>query len=454
MVATRSSTRKQAAPAPPPAPTLAAPPKRAPKRKAAEQPAEQAAPKRVTRASATKKEAASPLKKPAKKPAAKKAAKTKAPVKRASRAAAKPTSTPEPTPFKEYPNWPTTPAVKAPEPARAASPVAAPVFEAIKPVFLKSAMRSPEKREDKKAVAWTEQEDSIMEYNAANIDALFNFDGPLTGCTFFLDIKSAEGEDKNRIFIKPIKDLGGEVITHWLSDSDAQVTHVIFSNGNPSTLQKAAATNGAVKCVKVGWILDCEAQQKRLDEDLNCYRVEYSDFTHTVSTPATKKVNKYAYTPARTPGQSLFTTNNKTYTPLDITPGRNLSDPPSFHFSASFLKSYQPPSELPSTPGSSIFDKTLSFVDYDDDKENITSTTKKVQQTCPPKPQSDLSYISKSPIKPINFAPATAVRGPVGLLTGRRTEQMLRMETMRSKRRAEDFGGITMATPRKKLRFD
>ncbi|KAF2658479.1 hypothetical protein K491DRAFT_713430 [Lophiostoma macrostomum CBS 122681] len=453
MVATRSSTRKAAEPPKP----LAAPPKRAPKKAAAPAPA-----KRTTRATAQKTEPVSPLKKPAKKPKAGNAAAKRAPRKKA--AAEKVASPAQENPFADFPHYPSTPAhIQVPEPVQEvqeASPVVATQPEVAMPVFavpelapaqqasssmsstspLKSAMRSPEKRDatgEKKAVAWTPRASSII-----FDDSLLVKDGPLTGCVVYVDVHDRDGVNKNHLFESLVEELGGEVMRSWLSNSTTNITHVIFMGGSLATLQKVAATNGTVKCVQLGWAMESEKRKKRMPE--NEYRVDVAAAMAkfpavTTNTPSPKKISKIAYTPARTPGQ-VFAKNP--------TPPVQQDNDPSFQFSREFLLNYVPPSIVPSTPGSSIFNKTLSYFDLDEEKENSAPSpiANPVQQTCPPKPQTHLPWLKQTPVRPINFAPMTAVRrGPApGAF------DVMRPYTAQKRKR--EFGGITMATP-KKLRL-
>jgi hypothetical protein len=304
-------------------------------------------------------------------------------------------------------------------------------------------MRSPEKRApttEKKAVAWTPRASSII-----FDDSLIVNDGPLTGCVVYLDIKS-DGVCQNHLFTKIIENQGGRIATSWLTETTTDITHVVYKDGNVATLQKVAASNGAVKCVRIGWAMDCDDHDKRLPENDPLYRVDFKSLLASIpsascATPSPKKISKFAYTPARTPGK-LFSHNYAQPEQED--------DDPSFQFSRSFLLNYVPPSTVPSTPGSSLFNKTLSIFDLDEEKENSAppTITKPVQQTCPPKPQTNFSWLKQTPVKPINFAPMTAVRK----LPAPGAFDVMRPHTA-AKRKREAFDGITMATP-KKLRFN
>lgn len=275
------------------------------------------------------------------------------------------------------------PTLKPFQPAAIASPI-------------KSALRSPQKldtKTPKKSVTWNASPSPGPAFDSS----LLVTDGPLTGTIFYVDIQSDNGKAQNHLFVGLLEDLGAQVVTHWTSDNIG-LTHVLFKDGSPATLQRVAATNGAVKCVNIGWALDCEKQNKRMDEA--DYAVNLNNVT--VSTPAPKKTA--LYTPARTP---------------------------SYYFS-----SYQSPSSVlstPSTPNSSEWERSMIF-DETDEKENVApaSPPKIIQRSCPPKPQTKFSWLQQSPIKSSLFGTSTVAR-PM------------------QKRKIENHGGITMA-PRK-LKF-
>jgi hypothetical protein len=260
---------------------------------------------------------------------------------------------------------------------------------------IKSALRSPQKAEEspkKKTVTFNAHPYSAFE------SSLLVADGPLTDTIFYLDIKS-RGRSENHIFVGLLEDMGAQVIRSWESKYVGP-THVLFKEGSPETLQKVIASNGTVKCVNVGFAIDCEKHNKRMDE--SDYLVDLQPAAVPKTPEATNK--RLAYTPARTPSH-FFSLK---------TPSTGLS--------------------TPTTPTSSEWDRSILYSEIDD-KENAPadSPPKPVQRSAPAKPQTMFNWIGKSPIKPMTVARplASAAR----------------------KRKLENFGGITMAPP-KKLRFD
>jgi hypothetical protein len=265
---------------------------------------------------------------------------------------------------------------------------------------LKSALRSPQKFEaktPKKAVTWDEHEESD----------LFMFDGPLQGLTFFVDITS-HGKSHNFVYASLLEDLGAKIAKEWQSTS---ISHVLFKDGGVETLEKVYASKGAIKCVNLGWILECEETKKRVDE--SPYLVDLSVAMPKSPSP---KAALNPYTPARTPSRYAL--------------------PPS-----SECKS------IPDTPTSSEFDRSLT-VD-DDDKENSEmgiffkdSIMKSgAPRTCPAKKSSVL--FSRSPMKTpskLNFMANTPIK-PFST----------------TKKRSLDSStsslGLSMSAPPKKLRL-
>ncbi|CAI6336053.1 unnamed protein product [Periconia digitata] len=182
----------------------------------------------------------------------------------------------------------------------------------------KSALRSPLKavsKTPKKVVTWQEE----CEGNASNEEE------PLQGMIFFVDVMS-NGRDQSFLFTTLLEDLGAKVLREY--NEHTYLTHVLWKDGNMSTLELVAGSHGKVKCVNVGWVLDSEKNKKRMDEDP--YIVDLSWFTEPKPQP---------FTPARTPAHFLAAVQEK----------------------SSSIKA------IPSTPTSSEFDRSINF---DDDKEN------------------------------------------------------------------------------------
>ncbi|KAL4947619.1 hypothetical protein BDW69DRAFT_110370 [Aspergillus filifer] len=103
----------------------------------------------------------------------------------------------------------------------------------------------------------------------------------LRGAVVFVDVHTTEGEDASGIFIELLQSMGARCIRNWSwnprmsvspEESEASVngkvgiTHVVFKDGGVRTLEKVRQASGLVKCVGVGWVLDCEREGKWVDE--------------------------------------------------------------------------------------------------------------------------------------------------------------------------------------------
>ncbi|KAH9863241.1 hypothetical protein IAQ61_009518 [Plenodomus lingam] len=268
---------------------------------------------------------------------------------------------------------------------------------------IKSALRSPQKmnfKTPKKAVTWDDPEENGV--------SLLN-EGPLGGMTFLVDV-TRKGKDQEFLFRHLLEDLGAKVVQDWESGT---ISHVIYKDGNNSTLQKIVASNGAIKCVNVGYALDCEAQRRRLDE--NPYLV---DLSITIPDPPKPVAAMRTYTPMRTPSQ------NKVATPSVCT-------------------------SLPATPTSSELDRSMVI---DDDKENseiglffrLDDDFREIRSV-PPKKSRYL--FARSPIKTPS-QPKFLAQTPI------KPQSVMQPATVAGKKRSmeESFPSILSASP-KKLRF-
>ncbi|PLB54639.1 hypothetical protein P170DRAFT_398334 [Aspergillus steynii IBT 23096] len=103
----------------------------------------------------------------------------------------------------------------------------------------------------------------------------------LRGTVVFVDVHTTEGEDASGIFIELLQQMGARCVKNWSwnprasvsPDEDPQtkearvgITHVVYKDGGVRTLEKVRHARGLVKCVGVGWVLDCEREGKWLDE--------------------------------------------------------------------------------------------------------------------------------------------------------------------------------------------
>ncbi|KAI0109113.1 hypothetical protein GGR51DRAFT_106993 [Nemania sp. FL0031] len=107
----------------------------------------------------------------------------------------------------------------------------------------------------------------------------------LRGAIVFVDVHTTEGADAGRIFVDLLVQMGARCVKSWpwnpISPTGGEpdvskvgITHVVFKDGGKRTLEKVVESKGAVQCVGVSWVLDCEKENRWLDE--KDYRVDTS----------------------------------------------------------------------------------------------------------------------------------------------------------------------------------
>ncbi|KAI0543664.1 hypothetical protein F4679DRAFT_91522 [Xylaria curta] len=107
----------------------------------------------------------------------------------------------------------------------------------------------------------------------------------LSGATVFVDVHTTEGADAGRIFVDLLAQMGARCVKSWpwnpsnttggqVDVSKIGITHVVFKDGGKRTLEKVVESNGAVQCVGVSWVLDCEKENRWVNE--KNYRVDTS----------------------------------------------------------------------------------------------------------------------------------------------------------------------------------
>lgn len=103
--------------------------------------------------------------------------------------------------------------------------------------------------------------------------------GVLAGAVVFVDVYTSEGADASAAFVEALRGLGAKVLKSWnwnpnstggLGEGERKVgiTHVVFKDGSPRTLQKLKDSKGVVLCVGVGWVTSCEEEQTWVDEGI------------------------------------------------------------------------------------------------------------------------------------------------------------------------------------------
>ncbi|KAE8550631.1 hypothetical protein EYB25_006859 [Talaromyces marneffei] len=104
----------------------------------------------------------------------------------------------------------------------------------------------------------------------------------LRGAVVFVDVHTTEGEDASGIFVELLTQMGAKCVKSWswnpqssqspsmdgseLVISKVGITHVVYKDGGVRTMEKVRQAGDVVKCVGVGWVLDCERANKWVDE--------------------------------------------------------------------------------------------------------------------------------------------------------------------------------------------
>ncbi|KAI1465520.1 uncharacterized protein F4812DRAFT_461834 [Daldinia caldariorum] len=98
----------------------------------------------------------------------------------------------------------------------------------------------------------------------------------LRGAVVFVDVHTSDGADASTVFVELLTQMGARCVKSWPwnptnsnedgSASKIGITHVVYKDGGKRTLEKVRESNGVVQCVGVGWVLDCERENKWLEE--------------------------------------------------------------------------------------------------------------------------------------------------------------------------------------------
>ncbi|KAI5194042.1 hypothetical protein E4T38_09759 [Aureobasidium subglaciale] len=101
---------------------------------------------------------------------------------------------------------------------------------------------------------------------------------PLKAVTALVEVFTLDGSSASGPFIALLQGLGARTTKTW---SD-RVTHVIFKDGSPATLQKVRLGNKnpnskKVFCVNSRWVTDCERSGTRMDEQADIYTVDLNE---------------------------------------------------------------------------------------------------------------------------------------------------------------------------------
>ncbi|GAB7355842.1 hypothetical protein MBLNU459_g6504t1 [Dothideomycetes sp. NU459] len=104
---------------------------------------------------------------------------------------------------------------------------------------------------------------------------------PLQSVTALVEVFTLDGSSASGPFIALLHRLGARTTKTW----SERVTHVVFKDGSPATLQKvrlankdaAAGTGKELFCVNSRWVTDCDREGRKQDERSAEYAVDVSD---------------------------------------------------------------------------------------------------------------------------------------------------------------------------------
>ncbi|OXV08463.1 hypothetical protein Egran_03775 [Elaphomyces granulatus] len=225
-------------------------------------------------------------------------------------------------------------------------------------------------------------------------------DQVLRGAVVFVDVHTTEGEDASGIFVELLTQMGARCVKTWawnprsslspvegidLKEGKVGITHVVYKDGGVRTLEKIRLAGNIVKCVGVGWVLDCERENKWVDESQ--YAV---DSTIVPRGGAKRRKSMEPHALSNNKGSVASSTNGRRsgadwetmeeFMRLSTnTPSSSSLDP---HHLNPTMGKHQPPR----TP-------TKTRYDYNFDSLGMSPSTpyylsqgaKLIQQTCPPK---------------------------------------------------------------------
>ena len=148
---------------------------------------------------------------------------------------------------------------------------------------------------------------------------------------------------------------------------------MLFKDGDLMTLEKVVASNGAVKAVNIGWVLDCERERKKVDEMSYLIDLPNVPGLCTPGKPsicATPRVSRS--TPSKDVKEVFATpmpTESSTEFEFPTIAGLRIKTP-SFTASRGIVSS----TVTPFVPGASV-------AMLDEDKENVSPTQTEMMET-------------------------------------------------------------------------
>ncbi|KAI4175984.1 MAG: hypothetical protein LQ343_001266 [Gyalolechia ehrenbergii] len=236
----------------------------------------------------------------------------------------------------------------------------------------------------------------------------------LKGAIVHVDVHTSEGADASGIFVDLLIQMGARCVKQWHwnpqgsqlggpADSPIQssspvlgalsskigITHVVYKDGGKRTLEKVREAKGAVLCVGVGWVLDCEREDKWLDEtgyfvDTSIVPRGGSRRRKSMEPRALANFNGNLV-PAETPAKEAS---------VDVSPTKEFL---TFDTPTSRRETFEFQVQAPATPNAEVTPQGELGNDFDSPLSPTTpyylsKGAKLVQQTCPPKQSQELFF--------------------------------------------------------------
>ncbi|KAL8752670.1 MAG: hypothetical protein Q9199_005577 [Rusavskia elegans] len=233
----------------------------------------------------------------------------------------------------------------------------------------------------------------------------------LKGAIVHVDVHTTEGADASGIFVDLLTQMGARCVKQWhwnpqASEASPQpnaspevgtacskvgITHVVYKDGGKRTLEKVRKAKGAVLCVGVGWVLDCEREDKWLDE------VDYAVDTSIVPRGGSRRRKSMEPRALANLNGSLVPAETPIKAPAaEFPPTKEFM---TFGTPVSRRETFEILQQIPSTPVANV-EMTYDGAADEDFNSPLSPTTpyylsrgaKLVQQTCPPKQSQELFF--------------------------------------------------------------
>ncbi|KAK4555115.1 hypothetical protein LTR86_007881 [Recurvomyces mirabilis] len=105
---------------------------------------------------------------------------------------------------------------------------------------------------------------------------------PLNAVVAMVEVYTLEGASASAPFIALLHRLGAKTTKVW----NERITHVVFKDGSPTTLQRVrlhnkgvdeSGTGSTIYCVNSRWVTDCDTEGKRVEESDEAYVVDVTE---------------------------------------------------------------------------------------------------------------------------------------------------------------------------------